>query len=356
MVDEIFPQFNYCVPIRMDTDKAKELVESVYGLKVGKITELNTYYDRVFHVLCSKNIKNPHVATINEAGYVLKVLNAADSKETDFVDAQNAIMNFLNRQGITCPSPVINLHNSYYSLETLENCDTEKHVVWLLIYQPGTILSAKNLTKDLLLELGRRAANLGNLLRGFSHPGYDAHDNLWMLTNLPKLKPFTLAVKDLQKRNLVCDVILDFENEVLANAGKLERGIIHGDFNLNNFVMDNTEEKITAIIDFGDSQKAFLIFELTIALAHVIHHTQDIKIGRFVIEGYESVKKLSDFERNILKTVVCARFVQCLVMGTYNQCNDPKYVFELQETGWVVLENLWLTERSQLLRMWGLSP
>jgi len=64
----------------MDCNKAVQLVESLYGLKVLDVYELDSYDDRNFHVRVSpKNHCNPHVEQISSHGYVLKVLNAIDS-------------------------------------------------------------------------------------------------------------------------------------------------------------------------------------------------------------------------------------------------------------------------------------
>jgi len=64
----------------MDCAKAIQLVESLYGLSVVNVTQLDGYDDRNFHVrVASSTHSNPHIEQISPHGYVLKVMNSIDS-------------------------------------------------------------------------------------------------------------------------------------------------------------------------------------------------------------------------------------------------------------------------------------
>ncbi|XP_076279380.1 hydroxylysine kinase-like isoform X3 [Lasioglossum baleicum] len=334
------------------------LLEKLYGLKVTKITELNAYDDRNFYIICENLHKNPHIDSVSEDGYVLKIVNSLDSRKSHVVDAQNEMLIFLNERHITCPLPVKNVNGEYYSFETLSAQNSEEsYAVRLLVYRPGALLHRVPITSDLLRNVGRFTGKLDNILKGFSHSAYDDHTTLWMLTSVPKLRQFTHAVNDAFRRDLVHQVIEAFEKDVLRVISELEQGVIHGDLNEQNIVMSPNGMDITAVIDFGDSHRTCLIFELAIALCYMMLQAGDMEMGKYVIDGYQDFRKLTELEKKILKVTVCARMCQSLVMGAYSYLHDPQndYLLITQKSGWALLKNLWPVSQEEVLRKWGLA-
>ncbi|XP_033341414.2 hydroxylysine kinase [Megalopta genalis] len=335
-----------------------DLLEKLYSLKVTRITVLNSYDDRNYHIICENLHKNPHIDSVSKDGYVLKIINSLDSKNSRVIDAQNEMLIYLNQRRINCPLPVKNMNGEYYSLETLTAQDAvESYAVKLLVYRPGTLLHRVPITSDLFRNVGRFTGKLDSVLKGFSHPAYDDHKTLWMLTSMPKLRQFTYVVKDDLEKDLVYQVIDAFEKDVLRVISKLEQGVIHGDLNEQNIVMSSNGEDITAVIDFGDSHRTCLIFELAIALCYMILQAGDMTMGKYVIEGYQDFRKLTELEKKILKVTVCARICQSLVMGAYSYLHDPQndYLLITQKSGWALLKNLWPVGQEEVLRRWGLT-
>ncbi|XP_076658810.1 hydroxylysine kinase [Halictus rubicundus] len=333
------------------------LLEKLYGLKMTKIIELNAYDDRNYHIICENLHKNPHIDSVSKHGYVLKIVNSLDSRKSQVIEAQNEMLIFLNERQITCPLPVKNVNGEYYSLETLSaQGSEERYAVRLLVYCPGALLHRVPITSDLLRNVGRFTGKLDNVLKGFSHPAYDDHNTLWMLTSVPKLRQFIYAVNDAFARDLVHEVIEAFEKDVLSVTSKLEQGVIHGDLNEQNIVMSPNGTDITAVIDFGDSHRTCLIFELAIALCYMMLQAGDMEMGKHVIEGYQYFRKLTELEKKILKVTVCARICQSLVMGAYSYLHDPQndYLLVTQKSGWALLKNLWPVSQEEVLRRWGL--
>lgn len=151
-------------------------------------------------------------------------------------------------------------------------------------------------------------------------------------------------------------VLRRFEKDVLGNLNNLEKGMIHGDINEQNLIVDSGHESIGAVIDFGDSQQSCLIFELMIVLCYMIIHSKDIEAGRHLVEGYLSVKKLSDLERQILKTGVCTRLCQSLVFGAHSHLRDPHndYIMITSKHGWKILRKLWTMDDDEVMKIWNL--
>lgn len=340
------------------TEVAVALLERLYGLHATSVRELDAYDDRNYHVLCEELRANPHMISPAKDGYVLKVINSLDSRKTGIIEAQNNLMMYLNDRDIPCPLPVKNLQGAYFSLESLKNENSaERYAVKLLIYRPGEMLHRVKITGELLCKIGCLTARISEILANFDHPAYTDHKTLWMLMSVPRVRQFTYALKSPLDRHLVHDVIASFEKEVLPLMLQLEHGIIHGDLNEHNIVVSPDGEDIVAVIDFGDSHRTCRIFDLAIVLCYMILQTADVEMGKYVVEGYERVKKLSDVEKRILKISVCARMCQSLVMGAYSHLHDPQnqYLLSTQKTGWTLLKRLWPMRQNDVMQAWGLN-
>lgn len=227
----------------------------------------------------------------------------------------------------------------------------------LLIYRPGAILLAAPLTAGLLKDVGRFAARLDATLAGFAHPAYEERSSLWMLAETPKLRDFVYAVANEEDRKMILRIVECFERRVLAVVDQLERGIIHGDLNEQNILVNEEGDRVAAVIDFGDTHRACTIFELAIAVCYMIIQARDLAMARHVIDGFQSVKKLTRLEKDILKICVCSRLCQSLALGAYSHLNDPSndYLLTTQKPGWEILRKLWPLDEKEVLKIWGLE-
>lgn len=339
-------------------ESAIQIFEKLYGLKVSKITELNAYDDKNYHVLCDETkFDNPHITEVSKHGYVLKIVNSLDSKKTNVIEAQSELMLFLNKKGILCPLPVKCISGSYYSLENLKTGSEEKNAVRLLIFRPGKLLIRVPKTNELMTEVGKYVATFGEIIQQFSHSAYNDHESIWMLNYVPKIAEFLYVLESEEDKRIVSDVIISFEEKVLRSMDRFDKGIIHGDLNEQNIVMSLDEKTISAVIDFGDSHRSCLIFDLTICLCYMLLQTEDLETGKFFIRGYETVKCLSHIEKSIIKICVCARLCQSLVLGLYSSRNDPKneYILTTQKSGWKLLKKIWSMSDEQVSQIWGIN-
>ena len=60
-------------------ETAISLIESLYGLHVTTIKELNSYDDRNYFITVGSDYSNPQIPELWPHGYVFKVLNSMDS-------------------------------------------------------------------------------------------------------------------------------------------------------------------------------------------------------------------------------------------------------------------------------------
>ncbi|XP_066593116.1 hydroxylysine kinase [Prorops nasuta] len=339
------------------------LMEKLYKMKIKNIKELNAYDDKNYHILCYEDHTNPYISTIEEHGYVLKIVNSIDSKKKNVIEAHNEILRFLNHNGICCPLPIKNINDKYYSLETLESTrknvsGNEKYAVKLLVYRPGELLSNVPATSDLMFKVGQFASSLTNCLAKHNEPALSNYQPLWSLASVPRLREFIYVVKNDEDIKMVNSVISKFEKEVLQEAWpNLEKGIIHGDLNEQNIILNHSCNDISAVIDFGDTQMTCVVFELAILMCYMILHAKDINIGKFVIQGYQSNRKLTELSKKILVLSVCARLCQSVVIGaySYNLDSGNEYLLITQKYGWIMLRKLWKMNQNEILHAWGLK-
>ncbi|XP_014090489.1 hydroxylysine kinase [Bactrocera oleae] len=342
---------------KVTAENVESLVRRLYGITINEIKELISYDDRNYLIQPDWNIKNPIIATPWPHGYVLKILNELDSKKTDFIDAQNELMIYLSKEGIVCPTPVTNVNGKYFSVEHMNGAD---YVVRLLEFVPGKMFHTVEKSNYLLYKSGEYIANIDRVLKNFQHDAYDTHKTLWMLESIPQLREFLYALQDHERKAIVEEIIDAFENNVLNKIDKLEKQIIHGDYNEQNIIVEQSkssasgEYKVKGIIDFGDTNKSPVIFEIGIALTYMILQAKSLESGGYFLAGYTDIRPISNDERLLLKYCVAARLAQSLVMGAYTHNLDPsnEYVLVTQEEGWKIIEELWRNRFIEIDEIW----
>lgn len=221
-------------------------------------------------------------------------------------------------------------------------------------FRPGVPLETVPITPDLGHKVGLAVAKIQEKLARFSNPALENRQMLWSLKSVPKLRDFTFAIENVDSKRLVHEVVDVFEEDVLAVSAELKFGIIHGDFNQHNILVDEGGGDISAVIDFGDMHASFWIFDLAVAICYAIVATEDVGMGKHILRGYQESRRLTGLEKKILKTCVCARLCQTLTLGLYFYGLDPKneYVLSSQKYGWTALKKLWPMGQEEVLGLW----
>ncbi|CAK1589391.1 unnamed protein product [Parnassius mnemosyne] len=330
----------------IDHEEVKLLVERLYGISVLELTELNGYDDKNYKIIEDPNVKNPLIVNHSPYGYVLKIMNSMDSQNLGVVEAQNEIMNYLTTRSVTCPKPVRNVFGHLYSLEIISG---KRHAVRLLEYVPGELLKDVPRSEALFYQLGEFVANLDNKLQNFNHSGLVEREHIWMLSKVPDLDNFKYVIKDAEKLDLAEEVIEEYKYAVVPRLEELEKGVIHGDVNEMNIIVglkpgeNKTDYRVTGIIDFGDIQYSYYVFELAISMTYMMLLTGDLRTAGIVLAGYTVNRRLPDDEYRLLKTLISARLVQSLILGAYTIEQDPNntYVTSTEKAnGWELLRRI----------------
>lgn len=194
----------------------------------------------------------------------------------------------------------------------------------------------------------------------FEHEAYETHQSTWQLQSVPKLKDFLYILdSDHCRKSLIEEIIEEFNTKVLSQLDKFELQIIHGDFNEQNIVVEpcsanSAEHKVTGIIDFGDTNKSPILFEVGIALTYMLLQAKNLESGGIFLAGFEAILPMKAETKQYLKYCVAARLAQSLVLGAYTHSLDAtnEYVLVTQEQGWKLIEELWKNKFEQIDEIW----
>ncbi|XP_050520879.1 uncharacterized protein LOC126894131 isoform X2 [Daktulosphaira vitifoliae] len=331
---------NVCAEV--DEQYIQDILLNDYGFIDGQIRKLDGYDDKNFHITdaksCSEGIKFP------SDGVILKFVNSVDSSYISLMEAQTKLMQFLGNSDFHFPMPMLNKHGqSFRSLEI----NGKVHVVRMTKYINGDTMSNTIADENFAEEFGSCVGYLTKKLQSFDHEGFHRENHIWALEYAGDALKFVNVFEDKNQQNILNTVLKKFQSEFLSKKDILEKSVIHGDLSFNNILATNN--KITAIIDFGDVLYSYTFFELAIALCYMIaqeYKKKDPCLSnvpiKTLIEAYQRHRKLTDVELSLLHISVCARLCQSLILGKKTSLRDLSnvYVLSIQKIAWRTLQDL----------------
>ncbi|XP_059496195.1 hydroxylysine kinase-like isoform X1 [Stegostoma tigrinum] len=399
-----------------------ELAERLYGLKVSSVQPMPSYDDQNFHILVSEN------QAIRDHGhsYVLKVMNTADSEDADLIEAQTRAMMFLCEKGFPAPTPIPTIDGKIMSLETIEQeNECRRHMIRLLTYLPGTPFVNLTLDDRTFYKMGRTFAQMDKALheefrhpstkslhregfrwnlsnfhllekylpemkegetrsivkqvleqfkeKEFQHPNMKSlqrPDFLWKLSNIHLLDKYLYTLGEGGNRQIVEQIIQQFQEVILPNLCRFHQSLNHGDFSHTNILVqpvhtsadrsDLTELQqqldISGLLDFSDMNYGYYVFDVAISIMYLMLGSNDpVSAGGHVLSGFESVIPLLPEERNAMFLLVLCRFSQSLVLGRYNALLYPEnaeYLLSTGRAGWKCLRQLWSLGQEAVGKIW----
>jgi 4-aminobutyrate aminotransferase-like enzyme len=258
--------------------------------------------------------------------FILKIANPAEKK--DILDAQNQALNYLasGDQIIQCPRVFRSKLGN--QIEVVKDQDGQEFHVRLLTYIRGKFLNeVQPQTNTLLFNMGRFLAQLDKKLLNFEHVATFRYWH-WDLKNVMDLLPYTKHIKDARKRSLCEYFLLQFETTVLSRLRDLRSSIIHNDANDHNLLINDSEQEVAGIIDFGDMVHTYTICELAIALAYIMMGKENpLAAAITVIQGYHSALPLQEIEIEVLLYLITARLCTSVVMSSYQRTIQKDNVY-----------------------------
>jgi len=224
----------------------------------------------------------------------------------------SSLMSSLNKANFKCPAPISNNKN-----KTILDFDGKK--LMIVSYLEGK--AKQNLSPANCKSIGFEIAKMHNLTKNLKlkRPNNLSVGSWRKLFHVVKDK-CTKIHKDLPK------LIEENLNDVEKNWPKnLPKGIIHADlFHDNIFFI---QDKFSGIIDFYFSCEDFFAFEIAICFNALCFDgfknnlSFNVTKAKSFIEGYTSVRKLNDEEKNNIKVLSQGAALRFLLTRVFDALN-----------------------------------
>jgi 4-aminobutyrate aminotransferase-like enzyme/Ser/Thr protein kinase RdoA (MazF antagonist) len=187
-------------------------------------------------------------------------------------------------------------------------------------------------------------ARLCLALRSFFHPAA-GRDLLWNVRSTPRLRPLLDDIADEDRRLLVARTLDRFEERVLPDWGRLRGQTVHGDFNLDNLLLDE-QDRAAGILDFGDCCHSALAADVAVALASLLRGRpldDAFRVARIALGGFTSTLPLEPLEVELLGDLVAARLAAIVSISARRARRFPEnaeYIEAWDDDSWRLLELL----------------
>jgi Ser/Thr protein kinase RdoA (MazF antagonist) len=253
-----------CTPREIE-EAVRSTFAATEDIAVKILQELDSYDDQNF------------VAELHGEKVLVKVHNGVESRDflrsfhesgdeydkcSSVIHLQSAIMKQLQSSGVctSYPLPAKNgLPLAICSLPVVSEVHSPTTlVIKVLSWVPGrTMVSFPALPIEALyhagIYLGQVDASLDKL-DTTKHPS--AHRfHAWDGKNTLELRNFVQYIDDANRRALVQSILQTFETEIInsGDCNKFRTGVLHGDYNDANILVNADTFQVAGAIDFGDS-------------------------------------------------------------------------------------------------------
>jgi 4-aminobutyrate aminotransferase-like enzyme/Ser/Thr protein kinase RdoA (MazF antagonist) len=309
---------------RIIPDDAVSMVADLYGLNASAAP------------LPSERDQNFYCKASNEE-LVLKIANADEAIE--FLELQNQLIRFLAASKIDLEFSRIVPTRTGEDIATIKDEYGREHFVRLLTWLDG-ICFAKVDPHDrkLLASLGRVLGQMDAALAEFDHPA--AHRSFyWDLRNA-RIARELIGLLPGSGRALVEQFFSEWEK---IDWSRLRFSVIHNDANDYNILVNESEPRVTAILDYGDVVHTATVCELAVALAYVMLDKPDpIGAAAQVVAAYHETYPLTEAEIDALYTLAVTRLCcsVCYAAKQTRDAPDNEYLNISNRPAWTLLERL----------------
>ncbi len=216
----------------------------------------------------------------------------------------------------------------------------EGHFVRLFDRMTGRS-GARDLDDDAVFAFAATNARLTLALRGFFHPAA-GRDLLWNPGQAARLRPLIASIPDAGRRAIVERALDRYEERVLPGWDYLPAQVVHGDFTLDNVLVDE-RGRVSGITDFGDLGFGTRAGDLAIDLCSILRvgGAELFRTARIAIDGYQSRIPLEGEELDVLGDLVFARLAALVAISAWRVERYPEnavYIQSWDDESWSLLE------------------
>lgn len=298
-------------PPAIDVTMASDIAQRLYGIS-GDVRPLTAEKDANFLVTLPSGEKA-----------LLKITNAVEDRAV--TDMQTGALMHLASTDPSLPVQRIctSLDGNASEITTAPN--GQVHVVRLLTFLGGTILSSATAGIGLHHELGAFLARVTLGLRGFFHPAA-GHVLQWDIKQSGRLRPTLSTIQDADLRGRLTAALNRFDADVAPRLLTLRAQIVHNDFNPHNVLVDGQiGTHPIGLIDFGDIVHTPIACDLAVACSYQISQGADpLRQICEMITGYASLLPIEHEEITLLPDLIRIRHATTLAIGASRAQRYPE--------------------------------
>ncbi len=307
-------------PPRFSPEEVARIAAEVFGVE-GTATDLGSERDKTFLI------------DDGGAGAVIKISNLGEDPAV--LDLEHAAIEHIARV-----DPELPIARPRGKRATFTGPDGVHHV--RLFERLRGRVGGPELDDRSVYAYAATHAGLNLALRSFFHPAA-GRELLWNLEHTAKLRPLLDAVDRADRRRLVARVLDAFEEHVAPRWPRLRAQVVHGDFNLDNVLLDD-QGRISGIVDFGDCGYTAQVADFAVALASLLRGRPGpdvFRVGRIAVDGYASRLPFEPEELGVLGDLVAARLAMIVAISSWRVRRYPEnaeYIQAWDEDSWALLE------------------
>lgn len=298
-------------PPAITATTASDIAQRLYGIS-GDVRSLTAEKDANFLVTLQPGEKA-----------LLKITNAAEDRMV--TDMQTGALMHL-----ACVDPALPVQRICASLngnasEVFTTAQGQTHVVRLMTFLGGTILSSATSGAGLHHELGAFLARVTLGLRGFFHPAA-GHVLQWDIKQAGRLRPLLATLQDADLRVRLSTALDRFDAYVAPRLLSLRAQVVHNDFNPHNVLVDDQiGTRPIGLIDFGDIVHTPVACDLAVACSYQIGQGPDpLRQMCEMITGYSSQLPIEHEEISLLPDLIRIRHATTLAIGASRAQRYPE--------------------------------
>jgi 4-aminobutyrate aminotransferase-like enzyme/Ser/Thr protein kinase RdoA (MazF antagonist) len=303
-------------PPQFTADEATGIAAALFGVQ-GSASDLGSERDQAF------------LLEDAGAGGVLKISNSGEDEAT--LDLEEAAV-----AHVAAVDPALPVARQLAPRATFDG-----HHVRLFERRRG-YKGGPELDDAAVYAVAATHARLCLALRAFFHPAA-GRELLWNVRATPRLRPLLEEIESPERRALVARALDRFEERALPEWPRLRAQVVHGDFNLDNLMLDE-QGRLSGILDFGDCCHTALAADVAVALASYLRGRPPgdvFRVARIALDGFGSHLPLEPLELELLGDLVVARLAAIVSISTWRTRRFPEnaeYIEAWDDDSWRLLE------------------
>lgn len=281
-----------------------ELTEFVNRYAIGNVREVKDILS---------GVENSNFFLTTDAGKYILTIYEKRTREEDLPFFIN-LMRHIAAKDIPCPAPI---------------ADKNGNVLQRLVNKPAALVSFLNggathaITVEQCRQVGVALAHMHIATADFK----ESRSNNLSLEGWAGLITRCLEKGDRVQAGLTNNLVneLKYLVEHWPNMGTMPYGVIHADLFPDNVFFAN--DKLCGIIDFYFACSDFLAYDLAIAInawCFDDHHEFQTLRAQAMMDGYQSVRKLDEHERNSMPVLLRGASLRFLLTRLYDLLNHPE--------------------------------